>query len=289
MRASPEQRSVDQSLGSCWLFDLDGVVWLADAPIPGAPEAIARLVAGGRRATYFTNNSYPRRSAHLEKLRRFGLAPTDEDVLTSAEAAAELCSEGERALVLGGPGIHEALRSRGVESFDAGELARPGAMDVVVVGIDPHVDYARLGAAARAVTNGARLVGTNDDATYPTPEGPMPGGGAVLAAVAYATGVTPIVAGKPYEPAIALVRRRLGNVHTVVGDRPSTDGGLAVGLTARFALVLTGVTPVGHGPLSPEPDIEAADVGELVEKELAGVTPLEPTQTPGLGRATNNP
>ena len=34
--------------------------------------------------------------------------------------------------------------------------------------------------AATAAMRGARLIGTNDDATYPTPDGPIPGGGAIL-------------------------------------------------------------------------------------------------------------
>lgn len=258
------------STRQCWLFDLDGVVWLADEPVPGASEAIGRLVASGRRAAFFTNNSFPRRADHLEKLRRFGLAPTDEDLLTSAEAAAGLCAPGERALVLGGPGIHEALVGRGVETLDASEADGGVTVDVVVVGIDPMLDFARLGAAARAVGRGARLVGTNDDATFPTPDGLLPGGGAVLAAVAYATGAVPVVAGKPYAPSIALAARRCEALQVVVGDRPATDGALARGLGARFALVLTGVTAAGHGPLDPEPDVEAADVGELVDRLLAG-------------------
>ena len=58
--------------------------------------------------------------------------------------------------------------------------------------------------------NGARLIGTNDDATYPTPDGPIPGGGAILASIVTASGVAPIVAGKPHEPMAALVRATIG-------------------------------------------------------------------------------
>ncbi|MDA8290404.1 MAG: HAD hydrolase-like protein [Actinomycetota bacterium] len=247
----------------CWLFDLDGVVWLDGEPIPGVASAIGRVVASGRRVAYFTNNSFPRRADHLAKLRRAGLDAGDSDLLSSPEAAAGLCAAGERALVLGGPGVLEALAARGVVAFDAGD-EESGEGDVVVVGLDPRLDAARLARAARAVTRGARLLGTNDDATFPTPEGPIPGGGALLAAVAYATGATPVVAGKPHPPSVELTIRRLGLPALVVGDRPSTDGALARGLGCRFALVHSGVTPAGHGPLDPEPDVEAADVSELV-------------------------
>lgn len=259
-------------MSECWLFDLDGVVWLADEPIPGAAEGIARLVASGRRAAYFTNNSYPRRADHLEKLHRFGLEATDDDLLTSSEAAAGLCDPGERALVLGGPGILEALALRGVEAVYAGDAPPEVEVEVVVVGLDLTLDFAKLRAATQAVGRGARLVATNDDATLPTPDGPAPGAGALLAAVAYAGGVRPVVAGKPHPPSVALAKARLEDLRVVVGDRPSTDGELARRLGVDFALVLSGVTKSGHGPLDPDPDVEADDVAALVDRYLAGET-----------------
>jgi len=54
----------------------------------------------------------------------------------------------------------------------------------VVVGYTSHFDYDDLTAACRTLRGGARLVGTNDDATYPTPDGLVPGAGSLLAAVA---------------------------------------------------------------------------------------------------------
>jgi ribonucleotide monophosphatase NagD (HAD superfamily) len=95
----------------------------------------------------------------------------------------------------------------------------------------------------------------------------MPGAGSLLAAVALAGQVEPVVAGKPHGSTIRLVEERVGKVEMVVGDRPSTDGVLARRLGARFGLVLTGVTPPGHGPVDPEPDVEAPDLAALVESE----------------------
>ena len=77
---------------------------------------------------------------------------------------------------------------------------RDGPADAVVVGWHRDFDFGRLTAAFDAVHGGARLIGTNDDATYPTPQGPLPGGGSILAAVAYASGAEPTVAGKPFRP-----------------------------------------------------------------------------------------
>lgn len=251
-----------------WLLDCDGVVWLADEVIPGAAGAVAALRDAGERVVFLTNNSYPRRSDHVEKLGRLGIATDPEDVLTSAMAAALLLEPGERALVVGGPGLAEELTEREVVVIAPGSAEAAGPLDAVVVGFDPQFDYARLTAAAVAVRAGARLIGTNDDVTYPTPSGVIPGAGSLLAAVAAAGGTEPEVAGKPHEATVQLVRERVGKVAIAVGDRPSTDGRLARRLETRFGLVLTGVTPTGHGEITPVPDVEAPDLRALVDAEL---------------------
>jgi ribonucleotide monophosphatase NagD (HAD superfamily) len=79
-----------------------------------------------------------------------------------------------------------------------------------------------------------------------------------------------VVAGKPNAAAAELVRERLGTVAVMIGDRPDTDGEFAERLGARFALVLTGVTPPDHGPLRPSPDVEAADLATLAGMLVAG-------------------
>ena len=150
-----------------WVLDLDGVVWLADVPLPGAAEAVARLRAAGERVVFATNNSGPPLADQEAKLARLGI-PAAGDVLSSATAAARLVEPGERVLVCGGPGVVEAMAARGAEPV------RDGDADVVAVGFHRDFDYERLRVAARAVRRGARLLGTNDDATYPTPDGPIP-------------------------------------------------------------------------------------------------------------------
>jgi 4-nitrophenyl phosphatase len=239
-----------------WVLDLDGVVWLADVAIPGSPEAIATLRSRGERVVFLTNNSSQPVAGYVAKLRGMGVDAEVEDVITSAEAAALLVQPGETALVCAGAGVEEALQARGVRTV------RSGPADAVVVGWHLDFDYDRLTAATNAVLGGARLIGTNDDATYPTPEGVLPGGGAILAAVAYASGTAPTVAGKPFPPMADLVRRRVGAVDVLVGDRPSTDGLMARALGAPFAFVRSGVT--AEAPTDPAPDFVGADLAEVV-------------------------
>ena len=180
-------------------------------------------------------------------------------MITSSQAAGSLLRKGERVLLGGGPGAVEAIRSAGailagrsddhlnIESVTAEMRSETDqSFDVVMVGYHPTFDYRGLTRLSHAVRGGARLIATNDDATYPTPHGLIPGGGSILAAVVAASGVEPIVAGKPYEPIADLARRVLGITDLsdawMVGDRPSTDGLFAQTVGCKFAQVLTGIS-----------------------------------------------
>ncbi|MGH9178984.1 MAG: HAD-IIA family hydrolase [Acidimicrobiales bacterium] len=241
-----------------WALDLDGVLWRGNDPIPGSTDAVAALRDRGHQVVFLTNNSHQPVEAYVAKLRKMGVEVGDDDVITSGQAAASLLEPGTTGLVCAGPGVEDALRQRGVTPV------RDGEADAVVVGWHSDFDYERLTAAMAAVLGGARLVGTNDDATYPTETGLIPGGGSLLAAVAFASSVTPDVAGKPHQAMVALIEERVGDVEVMVGDRPNTDGLLARNLGARFALVLSGVTHEGDLPVEPEPDMVAPDLAAVV-------------------------
>jgi len=249
-----------------WIFDLDGVLWLGGDPIPGSADAVAKVREAGHRVLFLTNNSSRPVSAIVTKLTEMGIAAEHDEVVTSAQAAASLLEAGTTALVCAGVGVSEALEEQGVDGV------AEGSADAVIVGYHEEFDYHRLTVAYRAVCGGARLIGTNDDATYPTPDGPIPGGGAILAAVTTATGSEAEVAGKPYEPMAELVRQRLGDDvegAVLVGDRPSTDGLMARRLDVAFALVLTGVTDADGVPDDPAPDHVVDDLRALVDELLA--------------------
>jgi HAD superfamily hydrolase (TIGR01450 family) len=250
-----------------WVLDLDGVVWLADTPIPGAAEAVARLRAAGARLVFVTNNSNGTTADVEAKLARHGIRAETGEVVTSAIAAARLLEAGQRVLVCGGPGVEEAVHAAGALPLDGATTPDPPA-DVVVVGFHREFDYERMRIAATAVRGGARLIATNDDATYPTPDGPIPGGGSILASIERASGVRATVAGKPYGPMVDTVRARLGPTGVLVGDRPDTDGRFARAIGYRFDLVLTGVTSAADLPVEPAPDEVGADLAEVVDRAI---------------------
>ena len=247
--------------------DLDGVLWRGDEPIPGSADAVAELRARGLRVAFLSNNSSLTVPEVIAKLARCGVAAEAGDVLTSALAAADLLHgdlpDGAAVLTCAGPGVTEALHAVGLQTVD-----RPPAA-AVVVGFHREFDFAELDRSSQAIRDGARFVATNLDATYPIPGGLLPGAGAIVAAIATASGTSPEVAGKPSPAMAALVRHRLGTRGLVVGDRPSTDGALAQVLGWPFALVLSGVTgrvapPGGETVPDPPPPVVGDNLASAV-------------------------
>jgi ribonucleotide monophosphatase NagD (HAD superfamily) len=144
------------------------------------------------------------------------------------------------------------------------EREADGTFDAVVVGFHREFDFQVLSDALTAVRGGATLIGSNNDPNYPTPAGPIPGGGAILAAVEKTTGKQALVTGKPHEPMAELVYAMCPGVTAdqmvMVGDMPETDGAFARTIGCAYALVLSGMTPSASG-------VDA----DIVEDSLAGV------------------
>jgi len=186
-----------------------------------------------------------------------------------------LVAPGERVLVLAGPGVHDELAARGAAVLDATAADEPdlGAVDAVIVGYRDDVTMDHLRRASTAVRDGARFVATGTDPTLPTPDGPVPGAGAIVAAVAVASGAQPVVAGKPHAAMADLVRARLGPVGWMVGDRPETDGAFARALGYGWALTLTGVVGRDDLPVQPEPDVVTVSLADFSARLLAGDLP----------------
>ncbi|RSM76818.1 HAD family hydrolase [Amycolatopsis sp. WAC 01375] len=224
------------------LFDLDGTVYHGGIVVPGAPEALRALRDHGTAVRWVTNNASKAPaevSAHLEAL---GLPATPEEVHTSSQAAATLLGErlpqGSVVLVVGTDSLAAQIESAGLRTV------REAGPDVaaVVQGHSPENTWAALAEACLAIRAGALWVATNVDATLPTERGLLPGNGSMVAALRTATGVEPLVAGKPAPLLFTTAARDAGAERAlVVGDRLDTDieGAVAAGIDALC--VLTGV------------------------------------------------
>jgi glycerol-1-phosphatase len=251
------------------LLDLDGVVYLGGAAIPGAAAALRKAGAAGMRLAYVTNNAFRTPAAIAELLTGFGIPATPDDVVTSAQAAARLLAErlpaGARVLVIGGSGLRMALRERGLRPVSTA-AEQPQA---VVQGYSPDVNYSMLAEGGLAVAAGALFVASNGDLTLPSGRGRQPGNGSLIRVVATATGVQPLVAGKPEPPLHKESVLRTGARHPlVVGDRLDTDIEGAQRVGADSMLVLTGVTGPAEAVLAPpsqRPAYLAEDLSGLLE------------------------
>lgn len=225
------------------LLDLDGVVYVGAAAVPAGPAALAAARADGMRLTFVTNNAARPPSAVAEHLTHLGVPADPDEVVNSAQVAAHYLADrlpaGAAVLVIGGEGLDVALRERGlvpVRSADDSPRA-------VVQGYSPALDWAMLAEGCVAIRAGAHWVATNLDATVPSPRGPLPGNGSMVAALRHATGIEPVSTGKP-DPTMhrETVERSGARNPIVVGDRLDTDieGAHAVGCDSL--LVLSGVT-----------------------------------------------
>ncbi|GAA3507713.1 HAD-IIA family hydrolase [Actinomadura keratinilytica] len=247
------------------LLDLDGVVYIGHRPVPAAADSLAKARAAGQRLAFVTNNASRTPSAVAALLTEVGVPAEAADVVTSAQAAARLLAErlpqGSAVLVVGGMGLRHALYAQGLRPVSSAS-ERPAA---VVQGYDPRLSYDLIAEGARAVRDGALFVASNGDLTIPAGAGgQQPGNGALMQVIRAATGVDPIVTGKPERPLHreSILRTRARRP-LVVGDRLDTDIEGARNGGADSLLVLTGVTdpltaltaPPRHRPTFLAPDL----------------------------------
>jgi len=224
---------------------VDGVVWLSGTPLPGVAEGLELLRSSGFEVWFVTNNSSMTHEALDQRFRRAGIE-TAGRLLTSSDAAASLLRAGDSVLVGGEQGVMEALAARGCDAVGIDDALagsdRP-SFDAVVVGMHRSFGYAGLSCMARHIRAGSRFIATNDDPSYPAPDGLLPGGGSIVAAVASAAGRPAEVAGKPHPASVSVLRGRLGGASPawVIGDRASTDGAFATSLGSRFVHVASEV------------------------------------------------
>jgi glycerol 3-phosphatase-2 len=274
MRPVPSSlRGSDRPLAELYdvaLLDLDGVVYVGPDAVPGAPSALAAARSAGMSLAFVTNNAARPPHVVADHLTELGIEAKSAEVITSAQAAARYLADrlpgGARVLVVGTAGLDEALRERGLVPVpDA-----LGQVDAVVQGYSPDLNWRLLAEGAVAINRGVPWVATNVDPTVPSPRGPLPGNGSLVAALRHATGAVPVVTGKP-DPTMhrESLLRSGARRPIVVGDRLDTDieGANAVGCASL--LVFSGVTTARElltAPARLRPTYLAADVSGLLTR-----------------------
>ena len=247
------------------IIDMDGVLWHGDRPVPGLIDFFQTLRKQQIPFILATNNASLTQRQYVTKLAQMGVSVDAKEVLTSSMATALYLAEQNnpattRIYVVGEAGAREPLIEHGFTltelyelSDDCGDIASKGA-DIVVCGKDETLTWDKLATATLNIRAGAKFIGTNADVTMPTERGLTHGNGAILAALHAATGVTPIIIGKP-EPIIyqqALILLDTDPAGTIaIGDRLDTDILGAIRANIRSLMVLSGV--------STEEDLKTSD------------------------------
>lgn len=214
-----------------FLLDLDGVVYVGDTLLPGARSALRRLRERGKTLRFLTNDPRPTRDDVVNRLDRLGIESDAQEVVTCGWSTAVYLREAgvTSAYVVGSKGLCHELERAGLQ------LTNGNDAEAVVVGCDEEVAYPHIKRAARLIHAGAQFVATNEDPTFPTPDGPAPATGTIVAAVRTASDETPYVVGKPH-PAMfeGALQDWDPSAAVMVGDRPGTDilGARQMGITA---------------------------------------------------------
>ncbi|HXF86280.1 MAG TPA: HAD-IIA family hydrolase [Anaerolineales bacterium] len=251
------------------ILDMDGVLWKSDAPIGDLPSIFKRMRARGLKFVFATNNGTKTPEEYQQKLATLGVEVEPSQVVTSALTISFLLAQkyppGTKIFMIGENGIRKALEEKG---FEVVSIENASDAQAVVMGIDREINFWKVAEATLLVRRGIPFYTTNTDRTFPTPRGEIPGSGAWVSVITTATGVQPIVAGKPFPYLMELALERLGTRKEetlVVGDRLETDiaAGQAVGCPT--ALVLSGVSTREEAEKwKPAPDIIAGSLSELI-------------------------
>ena len=234
------------------IIDMDGVLWHGNQAIAGLTDFFQTLRDLGLRFVLATNNASLTPQQYVTKLAGMGVTVDLNEIMTSAMATALYLSElmdpaQTRVYVVGEDGAVQALIEQGFTLTGLYELnsdTSTGA-DVVVCGKDHSLTWDKLATATLNIRSGAKFIGTNSDNTLPTELGLTHGNGAILAALQAATGVSPIIIGKPepimYQQAIARLGTDLAET-IAIGDKLETDilGAIRTGINS--IMVLTGVS-----------------------------------------------
>ncbi len=250
----------------CFLLDMDGTFYLGDQLLPGAKDFLHYCENNGIEYLFLTNNSSKNADDYVEKLHRLGVEVVREKILTSGEATCTYLKKkqpGKRVFLAGTPALEEEFRQGGIH------LA-PDDPQVVVLGFDTTLTYARLWKLCDFVRAGLPYIATHPDFNCPTAHGYMPDIGAMIAFVAAATGRQPdVVVGKPNTPMLDAVLEKVDvplQRIAMLGDRLYTD--VAMGQTGILTvLVLSGETTLEEARKSEfQADLMADNLADLLKK-----------------------
>ena len=250
-----------------FLLDMDGTFYLGDRVLPGSMEFLQALERTGRSYMFLTNNSSRSVAHYVEKLHRLGLSTDESHILTSGQAAAQYLNReypGKRVFLLGNDSLRQEMIAHGI----ALDEENP---ELVLVGFDTTLDYAKMTRVCDLVRAGLPYIATHPDFNCPTETGFIPDIGAIMAFIEASTGRRPdLIVGKPHTGIVEAAKRRTGltcSEMAMVGDRLYTD--IETGLRSGMLSIL-----VMSGETTEEMLAESETVPDLKFDRLADMVPL---------------
>lgn len=248
-----------------FLLDLDGTFYLGDQLFPWSLKFVEKLKRLGKEFIFVTNNSSRNAGYYAQKITRLGVPVGPERIFTSGEATIYYLKKNgfDRNLyLLGTSDLEEEFRQGGFN-------LTPNNPAAVVLGFDLTLTYEKLRTACDLIRAGVPFIATHPDFNCPTPNGPIPDCGSMIAAVTASTGVKPKIIGKPYPEMVEALCHKFGlesQSVAMIGDRLYTD--IAMGQAAGILsiLVLSGETKTEDlAGSSFKPDLLAENLGELAD------------------------
>lgn len=259
------------------LIDGDGVLWRADQPIAGLNDFFKVVETRGINWALLTNNATRDRMQYVEKFAGFGIEVGVERIFSSASVTVTYLQEhfatGDTIYVIGESGLIATLQEAGFDVRTGAD--QPDEVAAVIGSMDYALTYDKLAAANRLIRGGARFIQTNPDKTLPTPHGFAPGAGSIMAALVAASGVEPVIIGKPETALYEAAMRAFGSEPqrtAMIGDRLETDilGAQRVGIGT--ILVLTGVaTRNDLDGTDQSPDLVLDSIADLADMLAARI------------------
>jgi 4-nitrophenyl phosphatase len=246
------------------IIDMDGVLYTGNKPMPSLQEFFAFIREHSIPFILATNNSTRTPQEYVKKLAGMEVKVSPTEILVSGQAVARLLAReyprGTRVHVFGMPALKQAM-------MDEGFVLADEDVELVVASMDREINYQKLKLATKLIRGGARFVATNLDPTVPSEEGLLPGTGSMIAALETASGIKPMVIGKPEPIMYQLAMEQMGaqpSTTAAIGDRVDTDilGGKRAGLIT--ICVLSGSSNRDEAEAG-QADFIFADIAELLQ------------------------
>ncbi|HEY7706842.1 MAG TPA: TIGR01458 family HAD-type hydrolase [Gaiellaceae bacterium] len=222
------------------LLDIDGVLHVSGEPIRGASEAVRQLREDGHRLRFVTNNTTQSRRSLVEGLRAMGFELEDDELQTTAVAAARAL-DGKRVLALTMAAVLEDLRGVELVGEDAEAVLIGGADDSEET--NRVFSYMNLARAFAELELGAELYSLHKNRWWQTSRGPLLDTGCFVAGLEYAAEIEATVVGKPSAPYFSAALEALdadAEMTWMVGDDIEADVAGAQQHGLKTALVRTG-------------------------------------------------